>query len=112
MRARGRGRLTNPGAEAISLIGPLNSEVRMSQRQPLCFELQPNSSWRYAMHMDLVFLFLVFAGSVALAASDSSKGALQIYFVDVEGGQATLFVTPAGQSLLIDTGWPGNEDRD
>ncbi len=38
--------------------------------------------------------------------------ALHIYFVDVEGGQATLFVTPAGQSLLIDTGWPGNEGRD
>jgi competence protein ComEC len=28
--------------------------------------------------------------------------------VDVEGGQATLFVTPTGESLLIDTGWPGN----
>lgn len=37
---------------------------------------------------------------------------IQIYFVDVEGGQATLFVTPAGESLLIDTGWPGNEGRD
>ena len=37
---------------------------------------------------------------------------LEIYFVDVEGGQATLFVTPAGQSLLIDTGWPGNAFRD
>ena len=32
--------------------------------------------------------------------------------MDVEGGQATLFVTPAGQSLLIDTGWPGNDGRD
>ena len=38
--------------------------------------------------------------------------ALEIYFVDVEGGQATLFVTPQGQSLLIDTGWPGNAGRD
>jgi competence protein ComEC len=37
---------------------------------------------------------------------------LQIYFVDVEGGQATLFVTPSQHSLLIDTGWPGNEARD
>jgi competence protein ComEC len=32
--------------------------------------------------------------------------------VDVEGGQATLFVTPAKQSLLIDTGWPDNGGRD
>lgn len=38
--------------------------------------------------------------------------ALQVYFVDVEGGQATLFVTPDGDSLLIDTGWPGNNGRD
>jgi beta-lactamase superfamily II metal-dependent hydrolase len=37
---------------------------------------------------------------------------LRVYFIDVEGGQSTLFVTPAGQSLLIDTGWPGNDDRD
>jgi competence protein ComEC len=37
---------------------------------------------------------------------------LHIYFVDVEGGQSTLFVTPAGQSLLIDTGWPDNNGRD
>ena len=37
---------------------------------------------------------------------------LRIYFIDVEGGQATLFVTPAGKSLLIDTGWPGNDGRD
>ncbi len=37
---------------------------------------------------------------------------LEIYFVDVEGGQATLFVTPEGQSLLIDTGWPDFDGRD
>lgn len=37
---------------------------------------------------------------------------LEIFFVDVEGGQATLFVTPAGQSLLIDTGWGYNGFRD
>jgi beta-lactamase superfamily II metal-dependent hydrolase len=46
------------------------------------------------------------------APSPQTKKALRIYFVDVEGGQATLFVTPAGQSLLIDTGWPGFEGRD
>jgi competence protein ComEC len=37
---------------------------------------------------------------------------LQIYVIDVEGGQSTLFVTPKGESLLIDTGWPGNAYRD
>ena len=37
---------------------------------------------------------------------------LRIYFVDVEGGQSTLFVTPEGHSLLVDTGWTGNNGRD
>jgi beta-lactamase superfamily II metal-dependent hydrolase len=37
---------------------------------------------------------------------------LQIYSVDVEGGQATLFVSPSGASMLVDTGWPGNNGRD
>ena len=46
------------------------------------------------------------------AASATAAEALHIYFVDVEGGQATLFVTPAKQSLLIDTGWPGFNGRD
>lgn len=46
------------------------------------------------------------------AAPPPSGDALQIYFVDVEGGQATLFVTPDRHSLLIDTGWPGFDGRD
>jgi competence protein ComEC len=33
---------------------------------------------------------------------------LEIYFIDVEGGQSTLIVTPDRHSLLIDTGWAGN----
>ncbi len=37
---------------------------------------------------------------------------LDIYFVDVEGGQATIIVTPEGESMLIDSGHPGFEGRD
>jgi competence protein ComEC len=37
---------------------------------------------------------------------------LEVFFIDVEGGQSTLFVTPAGQSLLVDTGWGYNGFRD
>ena len=37
---------------------------------------------------------------------------LQIYFIDVEGGQATLLVTPSKQSVLIDTGWAGSRDAE
>jgi competence protein ComEC len=46
------------------------------------------------------------------SAEPAAEKALRVYFVDVEGGQATLFVTPEGESLLIDTGWPGNNGRD
>jgi competence protein ComEC len=42
----------------------------------------------------------------------AQSGDLKISFIDVEGGQSTLFVTPTGQSLLIDTGWPGHDGRD
>ena len=42
----------------------------------------------------------------------SGGKALEIYFIDVEGGQSTLIVSPSGQSLLIDTGWRGFEGRD
>jgi competence protein ComEC len=45
-------------------------------------------------------------------SSPESQKTLQIFFVDVEGGQATLLVTPTRQSLLIDTGWSGNNGRD
>jgi competence protein ComEC len=36
---------------------------------------------------------------------------LRIFFVDVEGGQATLIVSPAGRSLLIDTGWEARDAK-
>jgi beta-lactamase superfamily II metal-dependent hydrolase len=54
-------------------------------------------------------LALIFLSSTLLAAETKP---LQIYFIDVEGGQATLVVTPSGQTLLIDTGWPGFNRRD
>ena len=62
------------------------------------------------------FAFLALA-SFSLTVScyarpaDNEKS-LHVFFIDVEGGQATLFITPDGQSLLIDTGWPGNDGRD
>lgn len=59
------------------------------------------------------FCFVVLCLAASAWATDSSTDRpLKIYFVDVEGGQATLFVTPAGQSLLVDTGWPGQNGRD
>ena len=49
-------------------------------------------------------------GATKAAASKSSNGNLQVYFVDVEGGQSTLFVAPDGESLLVDTGSPDSRN--
>ena len=59
------------------------------------------------------FLFL----TVAVAATVAIVGAqrrtsLDIYAIDVEGGQAVLFVSPTGESLLVDAANPGARDAD
>lgn len=46
------------------------------------------------------------------ARAGQSDGRLDIYWIDVEGGAATLVVTPRGESLLVDTGYPGHRDAD
>ncbi len=56
-----------------------------------------------------VLFYLMFVGLVACFAAG---GDLTAYLIDVEGGQSTLFVTPSGQSVLIDTGFPGFNGRD
>jgi beta-lactamase superfamily II metal-dependent hydrolase len=42
----------------------------------------------------------------------SPAGQLRIFAIDVEGGKATLYVSPSGESMLIDTGYAGNHNRD
>jgi competence protein ComEC len=55
----------------------------------------------------LLALALVAAPRSDAAGPDwGSKKDLRFSIVDVEGGAATVFVTPDGKSLLIDTGWP------
>src|SRR6185436_20053857 len=61
--------------------------------------------------------FLLLLAALAVAASTRTAVAqaekpLDIQFIDVEGGQATLFVSPSGESLLVDTGWAGFDGRD
>ncbi|MBT8108957.1 MAG: MBL fold metallo-hydrolase, partial [Gammaproteobacteria bacterium] len=54
---------------------------------------------------------LIWAALVTGACATSAER-LDVYFIDVEGGQATLIVTPAGESLLIDAGYPGQGKSD
>lgn len=56
-------------------------------------------------------LFLAAACALSLCAGAAGRD-LEFWFVDVEGGQATLIVSPSGESMLVDTGWPGRNGRD
>jgi competence protein ComEC len=50
-------------------------------------------------------------GSIAAAQSVPSRP-LEIFFIDAAGGAATLLITPQRESVLIDSGWSGLNDRD
>ena len=65
-----------------------------------------------SMRPTLIAVLSTAALLVAISLAAPTPKPLQIYFIDVEGGQATLVVSPSGESLLIDAGWPGNEGRD
>ncbi len=58
----------------------------------------------------LVGLALCLAGGTALAQGQAAGKTLDIYFIDTEGGQATLYVSPTGQTLLVDAGNSGERD--
>jgi competence protein ComEC len=60
--------------------------------------------------MSSVSRFLGFL--VISAALCWGQKTLGIHFIDVEGGQATLLVTPNGETVLTDAGWPGFDYRD
>ena len=59
------------------------------------------------MRVTLVAVFLLLLSVPAWGTQS-----LRVYFIDVEGGQATLFVSPSGESMLVDTGWPDANGRD
>lgn len=59
-----------------------------------------------------VLTLLVLLHALAHGPIAAGRTTLDVYFVDVEGGQATLVVSPSGQSMLVDAGWPGFEGRD
>lgn len=60
----------------------------------------------------VVLVFTACLSECAFVAADQKTGTLDFYFIDVEGGAASLMVTPEGESLLIDSGYPDNQGRD
>jgi len=57
-------------------------------------------------------LTLALSAGLALVCSPLSAASkdLTAWIIDVEGGQSTLFLTPSGETVLIDTGNPGDRD--
>lgn len=55
---------------------------------------------------------LLVAPLAALLAAAPPATSLDIYTIDVEGGKSVLIVSPSGESMLIDVGWPSSASRD
>ena len=62
------------------------------------------------MRRTALFLLALALAVAAGNAQTKSPKTLDMYFIDVEGGHSTLYVSPTGESLLIDTGNPGGRD--
>ena len=62
--------------------------------------------------LSIVFLIAAVVLSTIQAQVEPIGRGLDLYFIDVMGGAATLIVTPEGESVLIDSGWPGQGGRD
>ena len=57
--------------------------------------------------------FLILAGLAPLLAFGAAAGkTLDFYTIDVEGGKSVLVVSPKGESMLLDAGWPAGGNRE
>jgi beta-lactamase superfamily II metal-dependent hydrolase len=63
------------------------------------------------MRIGIAALAAVTLGLPAIHAQNTAKP-MTMYFIDTEGGHATLYISPTGESLLEDTGNPGDRDPD
>src|SRR5438046_2448264 len=64
-----------------------------------------------SMHKWMACLVTVVVSYIPAWSAEPARG-LDIRFIDTEGGAATLIVTPAGESILIDCGNPGSRDAE
>lgn len=97
-------------------IGPASGAVSRVEhsRQPRRLRSPKNQLHRFGVERVLKIcrlgLFLLCTTVPVCSRAGQSDGTLDIYWNDVEGGGATLIVTPRGESILIDSGNPGNRD--
>ena len=99
---------SGPFYSSRPVVGNNSGSVFASTATLGCAGCKPN----YILIAAGLFVLIAALSLPAASAAAPDNQSLRIYFIDVEGGQATLFVTPAGESLLIDTGWAGNAGAD
>src|SRR6266540_7185131 len=58
----------------------------------------------------MAFVLALMPMAISSAQAPANDKALDIYFIDTEGGQATLYRSPSGETLLVDTGNAGERD--
>ena len=100
------------GLNVTALSSHRSPEYTVRQMQIAVNSLSYQSSRRLFARLARIAAALLLP--VFCLAHAQVKGAetLRIYAIDVEGGQSTLLVAPSGESLLVDTGWPGSDGRD
>src|SRR5690348_14561326 len=100
-----------------AILHPCNASRTISRAEGASFphHLPPTSHHRGGtppVHASIPQMLLRSVILILLFAAAAFSRPLQVFFIDVEGGQATLVIAPSGQSLLIDTGWRGFDGRD
>src|SRR5271165_2928841 len=101
------------GLALLGVEGPVIGLVVITCPRNSTLASDPKNRRSFRMHIRSVSLLtLALLASLASAQTNKPNKTLDIYFVDTEGGLSALYVSPTGQSLLIDTGSPGGRDTD
>ena len=98
------------GSDTNSIPGQAENTITMTPIASLSLSRFTLCFWISAI-MPVIIAMLMQVSAASASATDT-EGHLDIYFIDVEGGACTLFVSPAGESLVIDSGYPDNNGRD
>ena len=61
--------------------------------------------------MQIASRFMFLTAATALLCAAPPEKTLDIYTIDVEGGKSVLVVSPSGESMLLDAGWPAGGNR-
>jgi competence protein ComEC len=99
-------------AGSITLLEPMKHAAHDLFQSAVRLLLRARIAFSFSVAVLLLAMVSTLGLEPARGQTAPSGGHLLIYSIDVEGGQSTLIVAPSGESLLVDTGWPDNKDRD